>query len=371
MTNCSLCHAEKLHWNGGEALVFGLGNKHVKIHAYDRAFADVTTESSFNLEKLGRLATGLADMNKLTWPERFRDLFVTATINNLKIRAKTRGEFHARTTADPPGRVAVIESFAFALAQLSGRPVGLAPQVGWAKVPDVIGYAQRTTLSWDASQEGPIDLLVVEADIAAGARLEWLEQHPFQGAALGAYLRQPAPRPKFPGKIDRAKAERGKRLFEERCSDCHGTYGADGRSVDYDEQVVPIETLGTDPVRLMAPTADFESLANDPKLTRGYTRFRRSSGYVPPVLTNVWTRAPYGHAAQWPSLAVMATPPEKRPTKFSIDLEGPYDLVTVGVPLGEGYAHDGTQPGFSVLGHPFLADLGADAPAVIEYLKTL
>jgi len=76
-------------------------------------------------------------------------------------------------------------------------------------------------------------------------------------------------------------------VFEEHCADCHGTYGADGRVVDYDESIVPIEDLGTDPARLQAATGDFEAVANDPKLTRGYTRFRRSSGYVPPILTNV------------------------------------------------------------------------------------
>ena len=36
-----------------------------------------------------------------------------------------------------------------------------------------------------------------------------------------------------------------------------------------------------------------------------------------------------------------------------------------------GYVQDASKPGFSVLGHPFIADLVADAPAVIEYLKTL
>ena len=68
------------------------------------------------------------------------------------------------------------------------QPVAFANDVGWAKVPDVIGYAHRVTLSWDASGEGPIDLLAVEADIAAGVRVKWLEEHPFQGASLGAYL---------------------------------------------------------------------------------------------------------------------------------------------------------------------------------------
>jgi hypothetical protein len=35
------------------------------------------------------------------------------------------------------------------------------------------------------------------------------------------------------------------------------------------------------------------------------------------------------------------------------------------------YLHDATKPGFSIAGHPFVAELGKDAPAVIEYLKAL
>jgi hypothetical protein len=367
VTSCALCHAEKIRWKGGEALVVGLGNKRVQIHAYDRAFAVAPSA-----QKLVRLATEIATKQDLAWPEPYRDVLTAATIDNLQKRAAARADLHAKTAADPPGRVAVIESFAFALAQLTGKHIAFAHDVGWAKVPDVIGYGSRTTLSWDASQEGPMDVLVVEADIAAGARIEWLERHPFQGASLGAYLRQPAPRPPFPGPIDRALATRGKQLFDDRCADCHGHYTAEGRVFDYDETIVPIEDLKTDPARLLAATSDFELAANDRTLTRGYTRFQRSAGYVPPILTNVWARAPYGHAGQWPSLAIMAIAPDKRPTKFSIDFRGLYDLQTVGVPLRDGgYVQDATQPGFSVLGHPFLADLGADAPAVIEYLKTL
>jgi len=92
------------------------------------------------------------------------------------------------------------------------------------------------------------------------------------------------------------------------------------------------------------------------------------------VLTNVWARAPYGHAGQWPSLAIVATPPDKRPTKFSLDLAGLYDLKDVGVPIREAsgaYLQDANKPGFGVTGHPFLAELGKEAPLVIEYLKTL
>ncbi len=381
VNSCALCHAERLRWPGGEALVIGLGNKRVRIHAYDRAFAEITARPGFSAERLARLAGEAAARRKIAWPDRYSDALVGATVAALRQRAAERAELHARTAGDPPGRVAVIESFAVALRGLANRPVAFAPSVGWSKVPDVIGYRARTTLSWDASQEGPIDLLVVEADLAAGARVEWLERHPFQGASLGAYLRQPAPRPAFPGPIDRRLAERGRALFARHCADCHGTYGEGGAVLDYDEVVVPIADLGTDPARLLAATESFERAANDPALTRGYTRFRRGTGYVAPVLTHVWARAPYGHAGQWPSLAVLATPPDRRASRFEVDLDAPYDLDAVGVaasaptpgarPPPGAYVHDAARPGFGVGGHPFLADLGAQAVAVIEYLKTL
>lgn len=376
VTSCALCHAEKLRWQGGEALVHGLGNKRVQAHAYDRAYAEVTRRPGFTAAKLTRLASEAAATHGIPWPDEYRAAFVAASIRELGLRATARGELHTRTTLDPPGRVATIESFALVLGQLTGKPVGYARDVGWAKIPDVIGYAQRTTLSWDGSGEGPIDLLAVEADLAAGVRVAWLEKHPFQGASLGAYLRQPAKRPAFPRPIQQARSERGRVLFDKHCADCHGSYAADGRVVDYDEKIVAIEDLGVDPARMLAATEGFERAANDPALTRGYTRFKRSSGYVPPVLTNVWARGPYGHAGQWPSLAVLAMPPSERPAKFVALPDDLYDLTAVGVmwsasPQVSGFVHDGGKPGFSVLGHPFLADLGPDAADVIEYLKTL
>ncbi|HEY2746122.1 MAG TPA: hypothetical protein VGL86_15910 [Polyangia bacterium] len=145
---------------------------------------------------------------------------------------------------------------------------------------------------------------------------------------------------------------------------------------------MPLDEVETDPARAAAVTDAFVAAANDPKLDGGahLVRTRRTAGYVPPVLTSIWARAPYGHAGQWPSLATLATPPASRPTRVVVHAAAPLDLARVGVAtsaptarLGDGdYLLDGSAPGFHVGGHPFLSDLGADgARAVIEYLKTL
>jgi mono/diheme cytochrome c family protein len=379
VTNCALCHTERVRWAGGETTIVGLGNKRVRIHAYDAAFTEITTQKAFTADKLRRLAREAAHEHDIAWPDEYADALVAGTIDALRVRATERAELHERAAAGPPGRVATLDAFVPALRNLSGKLIAYSRDVGWAKVPDVIGFRHRTTLSWDGSGEGPMAVLVVEADIAAGARIEWFDRHPFQGASLDAFLRTPPPRPAFPGKLDRGLAERGRTLFEQKCADCHGTYARDGEPIEYDEQIVGLADIGTDPARAESATDSFERVANDRDLTRGYTRFKRTYGYVPPVLTNVWARAPYGHAGQWPSLAVLAMPPDKRPAKLVVDLDANYDLVAVGVatrPPGDAlrageYMHDAKQPGFSVAGHPFLAELGKDAAAVIEYLKTL
>jgi hypothetical protein len=186
----------------------------------------------------------------------------------------------------------------------------------------------------------------------------------------------------FPGAIDARLAARGKPIFERACAKCHGTYEEDGRAKSYVEKIVPLDYVDTDPARALAVTDSFVAAANDPTLVVGGMRLvttRRTMGYVPPVLTNIWARAPYGHAGQWPSLVVLATKPSQRPSRFVIRGEAPLDLERVGVatadpgtPLGPGdYVQDGNVDGFRVGGHPFIADLGDDSKAVVEYLKAL
>jgi len=369
VTNCTLCHAERVRWRGGEALVIGLANKRVQIHAYDAAFAEAARDPSFTAARLGPLADAAAAAHAAPWPPAYRAAFVNATIDALRVRADQRAEFLARTHDGPPGRVATIETFALAIGQLLGHPIQTAPDIGWAKIPDVIGFAKRQTLSWDAVGTGAPEVLAVEADFAAGVRPEWFLKHPQQGPSLVEYLRHPGPRPKFPGAIDAGRAERGHAIFLEECAPCHGRYASDGRVVDYKEQVVPLRDVETDPARANAVTESFAEGANT--IAGGLTRTRATGGYVPPVLTNVWARAPYGHAGQWQSLAVLATMPEQRSPKYGIDPDGLYDLDAVGLPPGT-MIIDGTKPGLSVGGHPFLAQLGSeDASLVIEYLKTL
>jgi hypothetical protein len=378
MTNCSLCHVERVRWPGGERLVVGIGNKRVRAHAYDAALTEIALRSDFGVERLGALATAAANEHAAAWPAAWRAALLRATVDAMRDRARSRAAFAQRVKNGPPGRVAPIESFALAIGLALGRHVETPPEVGWTKVPDVIGFPHRLTLSWDAATDGSLDALVVEADFAIGVRPEWNWAHPKQGPSLSAFLRRLPRDLPFPGPIDHVLASEGKTRFEAVCSRCHGTYDDKGHAVVWVERVVPISTVGTDPARAEAVTADFVRAANE--LSHGLVETRRTLGYVPPVLTSIWARAPYGHVGQWPTLTVLATRPEHRLRRWVADLDAPLDLVSVGlrvrdardVPTAGDFVYDGNAPSFSVLGHPFLAELGEEgARAVIEYLKTL
>ena len=316
VTNCALCHAERLRWQGGEALVDRARQQADQIHAYDCAFAAITTAPASRREKLGTArARGRRGEAASRGPSEYRDAVRRrARVTALRQRAAERFELHARTRRRSAGPRRHDRELRLALARLTSRPVTLAPDVGWAKSPRRRSASRvRTTLSWDGSQEGPIDLLVVEADSRRACASSGSRRHPFQGASLGAYLRQPTPRPAFPRTLDRKRAPRGKLAFDRPLQRLPRHLRADGRVIDYREQIVLTSPTST-PIRCACSPRPSPSSAPPTirTLTRGYNPFPRSTGYVPPVLTNVWARAPYGHAGQWPSLAVLAIPPGNR-----------------------------------------------------------
>ena len=288
--NCSLCHAEVVKWPGGQQLVVGLGNRHIRVHAFEEAFAKVAGTPEFEPRRLLSVASRIADERGIAWSLEWRKTAVAQTIRGVRERYAPREKFLARVGDGLPGRVATIESFSFALGQLLHRDVQASESVGWARIPDTIGFAQKRTLSWDGGSDGPSDALVVDADIAAGARVEWLYRHPLQGSSLSAFLRHMPRELRFPGPVNAELARQGKLTFERACAKCHGTYEDDGRAKSYVEKVVPVDYVDTDPARAEAVTDDFVAAANDPRLVVEGPRLvstRRTSGYVPPVLTNV------------------------------------------------------------------------------------
>ncbi|MEO1527555.1 MAG: hypothetical protein AAFX06_19170 [Planctomycetota bacterium] len=192
--------------------------------------------------------------------------------------------------------------------------------------------------------------------------------------------------PKYKGEIDADLADQGRSVFERSCAECHGTYGSDWT---YPNRMVPLEEIGTDPVRLSALTvkgrkryaeswfahageSDEQETLTDPE------------GYVAPPLDGVWASAPYFHNGSVPTLWHVLNPSE-RPTIWRRTSEA-MDEQRVGltveevdrVPADGGDSvfrrsfFDTRKFGKSRSGHDYPDELtDTEKTALLEYLKTL
>ncbi|MGH7741875.1 MAG: hypothetical protein ACRENS_07630 [Candidatus Eiseniibacteriota bacterium] len=199
--------------------------------------------------------------------------------------------------------------------------------------------------------------------------------------------------PAFPGEVDASLAAQGAGLFEQKCSRCHGHYEErEGRPhlIEYPNRLVAQSQIGTDSVRWQAvDEAVMAWQAKNP--THPFSRHvdaARTGGYVPPILTGIWSSAPYLHNGSVPTLWHMMHPGE-RPAKFEVGGHR-LDYSRMGIALEPdssgvwrypaGYQarsissiYDTSLPGRSNRGHevPFNNMSEDDKRAVLEFLKRL
>ena len=192
--------------------------------------------------------------------------------------------------------------------------------------------------------------------------------------------------PEYPEVIDENLAEQGRAVFEQNCAECHGTYGDNEH---YPNLRVPLEDIGTDPVRLTALEVDGRK-----KYARSWFAHANEKdeqvthvdpdGYVAPALDGIWASAPYLHNGSIPTLWHLLNPTE-RPTIWR-PLDQQFDAEKVGLniqveekaPITELDAvlrrsyFDTTRFGKGNGGHDYPDVLSpTQKRAVLEYLKTL
>ncbi len=202
--------------------------------------------------------------------------------------------------------------------------------------------------------------------------------------------------PKYDGEIDRGLAEQGRVVFNKNCAECHGTYGhaAAGQSPpsnqsSYPNRRIPIEELGTDPVRLTALTVAGRSKYAASWFAHGGTPEQHETvvdpeGYVAPPLDGVWASPPYFHNGSVPTLWHVLNP-KNRPTVwrrtaeeidhervgFQIEVVEKVPLDEPDVAIRRGF-FDTRRFGKSNAGHDYPDRLSEGQKwAVLEYLKTL
>jgi cytochrome c2 len=185
--------------------------------------------------------------------------------------------------------------------------------------------------------------------------------------------------PKYPKPIRQDLAVKGKAIFEEKCSGCHGTYG---EKESYPNYLIPASLIGTDSALYKAnySSPQFIDWFNKSWFTQGShpAQLVPFEGYVAPPLDGIWVTAPYLHNGSVPTLEALLNS-KLRPAYWSRNFDKPqYDYDKVGwkfsveTKSGSTNTYNTTLPGYGAYGHYFgdaLSD--KDRKAVIEYLKTL
>lgn len=220
---------------------------------------------------------------------------------------------------------------------------------------------------------------------------EFYREHESDFRDVYAYLSSLRP-PPSPLPVDEALVVRGQHLFEQNCADCHGTYGhaTEAASIAaYPNRMIPIDEIGTDPVRHEALTIEGRTKYSQSWFANVGQPDQQSTivdpeGYVAPPLDGVWASAPYFHNGSVPTLWHVLHPEERpevwRRTDQSID-EAKVGLtveVAKRVPLEHPDVavrrsfFDTRRFGKSASGHDYPSELSEDEKiAVLEYLKTL
>jgi RoxA-like, cytochrome c-like len=228
------------------------------------------------------------------------------------------------------------------------------------------------------------------------------------------------------GPIDRARAERGRKVFDRTCALCHETYGKSGSLNEY--QLFALDVVGTDPSAAInfertVMTAEgpkpfgiaaFEIVKKvkaayyaehnippdvqaqwESRATRGEAEFRaplleyqkfpdtRGRGvYRAKTLKGIWATAPFLHNGSVPSVFDLLHPAEQRPTMFKLGTRE-FDPVKLGYvvdgprfltpPRMQPFTYDTRRIGNWNTGHEwwFYPDLDDEMRyEVIEFLKT-
>jgi hypothetical protein len=209
-------------------------------------------------------------------------------------------------------------------------------------------------------------------------------------ADLRAYLLTLMP-PKYPFPINADLAATGRRLFDQHCSRCHGTYGPDG---SYPSKIIDLKTLGTDSklnheFRVYAQEAYNSSwFGKETDAAARPLKAKPTDGYQAPPLDGVWATAPYLHNGSVPTVYNLLHSPSRPAiyTRSYLTKAADYDPIQLGwkvqlrdrapgpevAAIERRKVYDTSQVGRGNTGHTFGDRLThAERMAVIEYLKTL
>ncbi|HSS65512.1 MAG TPA: hypothetical protein VLS27_13840 [Gammaproteobacteria bacterium] len=188
--------------------------------------------------------------------------------------------------------------------------------------------------------------------------------------------------PDYPFEIDDRLSEKGKAVYEQSCSGCHGTYGPDP---SYPNLIVALEEVGTDPELALSATREEDRFIEwfNKSFYGRRARAAPAPGYYAPPLDGIWATAPYLHNGSVPTIESLLDS-SRRPEKWARSFDSTdYDEKALGWryteptvepqdPEERRRIYDTSRHGYSNRGHSYGDGLTPDErKAVLEYLKTL
>ena len=409
---CATCHAGLVYGADGRATSAawaGLPNASINLEAYTQAvfiaLASAVRDQGAFRARIGELFPEMGRAERLT----MRFLLLPRVAGRIA-ELREGGVGPSRFSNGGAGRTNGVA----ALRQMLGLPVGAVTghaDVGFTSIPDLASRGLRTSLLYDgiyapfgatrhdvettsaAVTGAHLDSL---SDIVAFFTVSTMGVTPSVGEGVIPAMRPVmqwlgrsyAP-PPFPGTIDSARMHAGAAVYVSRCAKCHGTYGEGSprKLVSYPNALIEQSAMGTDSARWAAVDSALVGSLTSSAYGR-HMRSERTGGYVAPILSGVWTTAPYLHNGSVPTLWQLLTPRE-RPTRFLVGGHA-LDFTQVGiaglrwtddtsrypagyVPWSIPELYDTRAAGLSNRGHerPSAGLSDAEKWAVIEYLKTL
>lgn len=361
--NCLTCHATPLF---GE-LVIGLGNE----------FLDFTADASAFVERAGALVNGESEIDAWElYANRIAAIAPYTRMHTVGVNPANNLTFaliahrHADTNAwsDTP---------LLALPPKDPPPVSVPP---WWRMK------KKTAMFNLGEGRGDHARIMMAASMLCTDNAEALAEIDQFAPDIRAFIAS-LDAPAWPFALDDSLAAEGKGIFEANCSQCHGTYGANGV---YPARLVPLEVVQTD-----AALVNFAHSEQGASYIDWYNRSYYGEistaapgyGYVAPPLEGIWATAPFLHNGSVPTLRAVldsSTRPELwQHTVTQANDKDAYDqknlgwvvqVLTrdeVGAPK-PAQIYDTRLPGYSNSGHRFGDHLSDDQrTALLEYLKSL
>ncbi len=386
--NCLACHA------GAEdgKLVVGAPNRTLDFTGfYEEVFA--ATAHSLDEECKPRAWTRLVAAARRARHRRHERLSAVEAASLVSFaEAVARRGVRTSKKEFGPGRTVV--TAAYRRLRFGMDPGPFAP----VKPPDLFGVSARRSLLWTGNERYAPDVPPAERIARNGLLVPWVQVHPILQKPVPdevivsrldrhrhmAELLALATPPPAPLPSSRSLHERGRAVFEETCARCHGTYRqeeVEGRLAttvaSYDEKLVPVETVGTDPAYDASQDDDFNRRIGETAIGRLYAATPTGHSYVARPLLGLRLRFPYLHNASVPSLRALLEPPERRPQAFWVGADAPIDEDGCGYGTGEprgprARRRDTSIDGNRATGHPFGTTLGEEEKkALLAYVRSL